>query len=88
MNNDKGVKAHEMSVPHPEACQKRPSFCEAAESGSILSKINIVSRRETESQVILTCSVQDFGFRGHREGRMVDSGGEYVQQGFNCGARN
>ena len=36
----------------------------------------------------LTCSVQDLGFRGHNEGRMVDSEGEYVVQGFNCGAKN
>ena len=86
-----------MSVPHLEACQKWTSFCEAAKSGSILSKINIISRRDilgnrhflkTVSQVILTCSDQDLGFRGHREGRMVDSEGEYVEQGFNCGARN
>ena len=97
MNNDKGLKGHEMSVPHLEACQKWTCFCEAAKSGSILAKINIVSRRDilknrhflkTVSQVILPCSVQDLGFRGHREGRMVYSEGEYVEQGFNCGARN
>ena len=97
LNNDKGLKGHEMWVPHLEACQKWTSFCEAAKTGSILTKINIVSRRDilenrhflkTVSQVILTCSVQDLAFRGHREGRMVDLEGEHVEQGFNCGARN
>ena len=57
-----------MSVAHVEACQKWTSICEGAKSGSILSKIHIVSRGEilenrhflkTMSQVILTSSVQD-----------------------------
>ena len=94
MNNDKGLKGHEMSVPYLLPCQKWTSFCEAAKS--ILSKINIVSRRDilensnflkTVSQVILTCSVQDLEFRGNREKRMVDPEGEYVEQGFNCVAQ-
>ena len=74
MNNDKGLKGHEMSVPHLEACQKWTCFCEAAKSASILAKINIVSRRDilenrhflkTVSQVILTCSFQAFNTKSH-----------------------
>ena len=34
------------------------------------------------------CAVQDIALRGHREGRLVDSERNIVDQGFNCGALN
>ena len=73
------------------------SFHESVRSGSIITEMAAISRQDildnrhyinTVAQVVVLCSVQDMGLRGHREGRLVDSSGDPVELDFNCGNRN
>ena len=97
LEENKGFKLHEASEAHIEAYVKWCSFQESVRSGSIITKMAAISRQDfldnrhhikTVAQVVVVCSVQDMGLRGHREGFLVDSSGDPVELDFNCGNRN
>ena len=94
MEENKGFNTHEASEPHITASLKWCNFQESVRSGSIIATMQAISRQEildnrhfikTVSQVVVLCSVQDLGLRGHREGRLT---GDSSELDFSCGDRN
>ena len=92
MEENKGFKSHEASEPHITASLKWCNFKESVRSGSIIAKMQAISRQDildnrhfikTVTQAVVLCSVQDLGLRGHREGRLDAS-----ELDFSCGVRN
>ena len=82
---------------HLESALKWRASKNAKQTTTIADRVLSISRQEilenrhyikTVAQVVTICAVQDFALQLHKEGRVLDDGGEVIDQDFNCGNRN